>query len=143
MKLSPLNRTIDFRNSPQKEINEIYRSWVKYLITKTRDTKKYSLLFSENISYGFRRNLWGLKPFSIFLIVTTIISNYFYQIINNDFKSLLPILLDFVVSELILFVLCIIWVFIINKSWIKIPAFAYAERLLETIDTLERESETP
>jgi hypothetical protein len=27
----------------------------------TRDTKKFNIMFNENVSYGFRRNLSGLK----------------------------------------------------------------------------------
>jgi hypothetical protein len=30
-----------------------------WLLTQTRDTKTFSILFRENISYGFRRNLWS------------------------------------------------------------------------------------
>ncbi|MDH0863643.1 hypothetical protein [Mitsuaria sp. GD03876] len=32
--------------------------WIRH---NTRDVKKFSLLFSENVAYGFRRNLLGLK----------------------------------------------------------------------------------
>jgi hypothetical protein len=33
-------------------------TWIR---ENTRDTKKFDILFNENISYGFRRNLFGLK----------------------------------------------------------------------------------
>jgi hypothetical protein len=32
-----------------------------WLRQSTRDTKKFPLLFSENVTYGFRRNLFGVK----------------------------------------------------------------------------------
>ena len=28
----------------------------------TRDTSRFPLVFAENANYGFRRNLWGLRP---------------------------------------------------------------------------------
>lgn len=43
-----------------------------YLRERTRDQDKYRLIFEENIVYGFRRNLWGLKPLGIALNVLTI-----------------------------------------------------------------------
>lgn len=137
MQLSPVDQTIDFRNARSEDLIEIYRSWTKYLKTMTRDTKKYYLLFKENVSYGFRRNLWGLKPFSLFLIIICILSNYLFQFLDDDFNNIFPLSLNFIISELLLITLLLVWIFIINKDWIKIPAFAYAERLLESIDLIK------
>lgn len=38
-----------------------------WLRENTRDTETFKLLFNENISYGYYRNLLGLKPFGILL----------------------------------------------------------------------------
>lgn len=43
----------------------IYTSAGNMLRDATRDTKKFALLFKDNISYGFRRNGFGLKPIGI------------------------------------------------------------------------------
>ena len=43
----------------------VYSAWSTYLRVNTRDTKKYSLLLQENINYGYRRNVWGLRPIGI------------------------------------------------------------------------------
>lgn len=57
--------------SPEEEqtdpamADQVYSAWSSYLRVHTRDTKKYSLLFQENISYGYRRNLCGLRPLGI------------------------------------------------------------------------------
>ena len=51
--------------SPEEEAQDpqaadhVYDSCVKYLIQKTRDHKQFPLLFHENVSYGFRRDLLG------------------------------------------------------------------------------------
>lgn len=38
-----------------------------WLRTKTRDTKKFPILFADLCSYGYRRNLLGLKPVGLLL----------------------------------------------------------------------------
>jgi hypothetical protein len=38
-----------------------YKRCGDWLRENTRDTKKFKILFEENITYGFRRNLLGLK----------------------------------------------------------------------------------
>jgi hypothetical protein len=34
------------------------------------------------------------------------------------------------------------WIFIIKASWVRVPAFAYAERLLESTENLSRPRKT-
>jgi len=140
LELVTIKKEIDFKKSAKKEIDEIYRAWTKYLKTKTRDTKKYSLVYKENVSYGFRRNLWGLKLFSIILIIINIVANYSFQSVKHGFKNLTAFPLEFFISEFLLFALLIIWVVLITRNWVKVPAFAYAERLLEAVDSIEKDN---
>ena len=58
---SILSTENDEQTNPQHTDN-IYSSWTKYLIAQTRDQNQFPLLINENIDYGFRRNLLGLKP---------------------------------------------------------------------------------
>jgi hypothetical protein len=44
-----------------KAADECYARGGTWLRENTRDTKKFRVLFNENISYGFRRNLLGLR----------------------------------------------------------------------------------
>ncbi len=122
-------------NNPN-EADEIYRAWIQFLITKTRDTKQYGLLFKENINYGFRRNLWGLKKIAIILIVLLIIFNYSFWIYKIKLWN--PILLPsaFIYSTGVLVLILSFWLFIVSRSWVKSVAFSYASRLCETIETL-------
>lgn len=116
--------------------DEVYKSWTKLLLSKTRDTSKFNLLFSENINYGFRRNMYGLKPFSIIVIlllcVVIWISNY---LTNNGFNFMDKSTL---VQQFILMISLVFWVFVVSKEWIKVPAFSYGERLLETINEIKK-----
>lgn len=122
-------------NEPEKA-DEVYKAWTKYLINQTRDTKKYSLLFYENTSYGFRRNLLGLKPFALFLTVILLAGNYLFWATKNKSWSPVTMPLSFQISSGILFCILLIWLFLITSDWVKLIAFAYAERLCESIDSL-------
>jgi len=125
--------------SSPEEADVAYQAWVKFLIAKTRDTKKYPLLFSENINYGFRRNLWGLKRYAIGLLLILMGLTYLYYTIRTKVYSPLNFPLLFIVAEAGLAALICLWVFIVTASWVKIPAFAYAERLLESVESLKKE----
>lgn len=136
LELSPVEEGIDFKEDDELEhLNEIYRAWSKYLITKTRDTKQFSLIFKENISYGFRRNIWGLKPIAIPIILISLVANYLFQAVTIGYSNFSLFPAEFHASEILLIILLILWVFVITSDWIKIPAFAYATRLFEAIDS--------
>lgn len=110
----------------------IYESCTNYLIAKTRDTEKYNLLFKENISYGFRRNLWGMKNWGISILLITLILHFLIatKVLNNF--SLKPT--KDVYLYLLLLLDLIFWLFIVNPNWIKTVAFEYAKRLYETLN---------
>ena len=42
-----------------------YDSANRWLLEHTRDRARFDLLFTENMNYGFRRNLLGLKPIAL------------------------------------------------------------------------------
>ncbi|MEN2402596.1 hypothetical protein GKZ90_0022595 [Flavobacterium sp. MC2016-06] len=118
-------------NSDILNADGIYDSCAKYMISKTRDTNVYYLLFKENISYGFRRNLWGMKSWSISILIITLFIHLIFA--TTSFSEF-----SFSNSEigLIVFLLFLLffWIFIITRGWIKIAAFAYAERLFEGLN---------
>ena len=47
-----------------------YRRATLALIEATRDEARFPLIFAENTNYGFRRNLWGLKPIGVSIAAT-------------------------------------------------------------------------
>ncbi len=132
--LAPLDNIIDFKTGNQQGIENAYRYWSKFLISKTRDVKKFNLLFKENINYGFRRNLWGLRNLSLIFIPLCVVSNYLYQGIINGFLAFETFPIEFFLTEAILLILFLLWIFIFTSGWVKVPAFAYADRLLESMD---------
>lgn len=136
--LFPVQHIMDanFEMTNPIEADHVYKAWTGYVINHTRDTNKYSLVFRENMSYGFRRNLWGLKPFALILIFMLAIGNYFYfGFLLSDWRLICFPFLFFVIEFLLLTLACF-WVFIVTKKWISIPGFAYGERLHQAIDML-------
>ncbi len=129
--------------SPSKEVerldseyaDDVYRSWTRFLINSTRDTSRFPLVFRENVNYGFRRNLWGMKVSAISLIVILmaglLVYNYF-QVPKEVFPK------TFFIAEGLLLIFLLFWLIKVRKSWVKIPAFAYAHRLIDAVELIEK-----
>lgn len=112
----------------------LYESSIAFLIEKTRDRKKFELLFDENCNYGFRRNLWGMRPLglalaSIGLVALAVL--FGWQVRANVVNPT-------TIACLAMTVLLLLgWIFWFTPGWVRIPAEAYAERLLASCDVLE------
>lgn len=59
--------------SDSESADKTYDTCIKFLIGKTRDTSKFSLIYKENCNYGFRRNLLGMKPYGITISTLSIL----------------------------------------------------------------------
>lgn len=129
----PVPTTSDsvFESQFPAEADEIYAAWSHYLRVETRDTKTWNLVFKENINYGFRRNLWGMKPAAIMLLLLLGIGNYFYNVYIYEDYNILCFTKSFWLTNGILVAFLGLWIFIITKEFVRVAAFAYAERLLE------------
>lgn len=122
-----------------KRADDIYGMCVKFLISQTRDQKRFCLVFKENKSYGFRRNLWGMKPLGISIASMALISSAARLWI--EWQRTGVIMTNTSASVLIILVFLLLWIFWVIPIWVRIPADAYAERLLETCEQLQPPSE--
>lgn len=120
-----------------KASDEIYRAWTKFLISNTRNVKDFPLLLKENTSYGFRRNLWALKPSAITLVLSLIVVNYLVSFRDVGLYDPFKFLDQFWYVNSSLLLILVFWIFIINRDWVKVPALAYAQRLCESVDQLK------
>ena len=132
----------------------VYDSCVRFLLSKTRDHKRFSLLFEENCNYGFRRNLFGMKPIGITITIVCsslvslrlilAIESYslmlnssanrliqYWRVLNSP--SLPPLLIPCLLANLSLLSVWLLW---IDSSWVKVAANAYAARLIESCENL-------
>lgn len=115
--------------------DQVYDRCVSYLREKTRNRTVFPLVFEENCNYGFRRNLWGMKPMGLALATlgAVVVCGLLY-VNYRATQTLTPPLA--VVSGIGNLLLVYGWVFLITPSWVKITADAYAERLLAASDEM-------
>jgi hypothetical protein len=109
-------------------------SAVRWLLEKTRDTTVYSLIFKENISYGFRRNCLGMKPVGLFVAVLCVM--YWSVQIYFAYTDAYGIDPTHMIGLSTCIFLLIWWLFIVGDSWVKEAGNAYAKALLGSIDTM-------
>ena len=115
--------------------DEIYEACVTLLREKTRDKKQFPLVFDENCSYGFRRNLWGLKPLGIAVSVVAVVAVVALPLVEPTVWS--TALKDrMLVPLLVNLVLVVGWLSVVTPRWVKLAADAYGQRLLESCERL-------
>ena len=112
--------------SPE-DADDVYNAYVRHLRDATRDKQQYPLVFEENVSYGFRRNTWGLKPYGIAFALIGTAGAAFNLFRYHDGPNLGLAIASTTVSALLL----LFWLSWVNPNWVRIPAKAYAERLIE------------
>jgi len=112
----------------------LYEAYCNLLLERTRDTKIHRLLFEELISYGFRRNLYGMKSIAVLLasLCTAVESVSLY----SAFRSTHQVETGKAIFLALSLFLLLCWLFAITPSWVKRAADSYAERLLAASENL-------
>jgi len=112
-----------------------YDSVCLYLRDSTRCKSTFPLVFAENVNYGFRRNLLAMKPAGIFMSLAGTMSGLVATVVGMNGISASPPPAPFVAAILNATMLTW-WCLRINPEWVRVAAFAYAERLLGACDSL-------
>lgn len=121
------------RLDPQRA-DHAYEACTRFLINATRDRGRFPLVFEENANYGFRRNLWGMRPAGIAFagagaVVAVWVAVAGWQ--NGDGLWIVSGAIALINASLLTW-----WLVRIRPIWVLLPARAYAERLLEACDSL-------
>lgn len=114
----------------------VYATAGAWLVANTHSTEEFRVLFADNINYGFRRNLLGLKPFAVggALLSAALVAicwRYGWPLPQPSAASVQAGLCSVTLYLLLM-------LFVVRPTWVKRAADAYAERLLETTDRLLR-----
>jgi hypothetical protein len=112
--------------------DQTYAAWSAFLRVNTRDKKKYALLFQENVSYGYRRNAWGLRPLGI--VASLISALAALTVVCLRYRRSGIVAEGMAAAATLSVVFLLLWVFRFTSDWVHVPAQAYAERLMETIE---------
>ena len=115
-----------------------YTEATRRLIALTTDRARFPLVFAENLNYGMRRNLLGLRAIGIVVCLVTILattvllglaSGHFSQRAGRYAPGLGVALIEL-----------IFWIAVVSEDWVRIPADAYASRLMESVELLVRDA---
>jgi hypothetical protein len=130
--------TIESEKTNPVEADDSYRGAVEWLLEATRNEKRFPLVQIENISYGFRRNLLGLKLPALFLIAMCVIANVFLCVrdLNGDVTRFWA---GYLVG-LALVTAGLVWLIVIRMSFVEDAGRTYALRLLAQCDSLQSRS---
>jgi hypothetical protein len=116
------------------EADARYDEAVEALRALTRDPERFKLVFEENVSYGWRRNSYGLRPVAISIALLVLVATAcVLAFAGGSFPSRAgrwtPAL---VISTLAL----IWWTFVITEDWVRSAAELYSDKLFEATHAL-------
>lgn len=134
--------SVDDENANPAAADQTYASATKWLIEKTRDPVRYSLLLKENYSYGFYRNMLGARVLGAAIAVAAIAWVLVELLIGlgthpmSFADKLLTIPLTYKIPLAGSGVVLLMWIFGVSAERARVAAFAYAERLLAACETV-------
>jgi hypothetical protein len=111
-----------------------YEEATRRLISMTRDRRRFRLLFAENVNYGTRRNLLGLRPIGIVIAGTTLVIAGLLTAVAAG--TLADRAARYAPAGVVSIAELILWFAVVTSDWVRIPAEAYADRLMESVDQL-------
>lgn len=139
-KLLELDPSIELPSRAKEEedpsgADEMYDAAVHVLRERTRDRTQFPLVFQALCEYGFRRNLWGLKPIGITFSVIglVVISAIAFVRTSGNLTMIGPMIIAGFLLNAALF---LIWWVRIRPSWVKTAACSYSERLVASLERL-------
>ena len=117
-----------------------YESANRWLLEQTMDRARFELLFTENVNYGFRRNLLGLKPIALgadaiaLLLLIGMAGGSWTGQFASTIETVAP---EWWASLSITAVHTLALVVLIRPKWVRATAETYARQLLAACDSLE------
>ena len=114
-----------------------YKACGTWLRANTRDVKKFPLLFGENVGYGFRRNLFGLKSsaLALNLIVVAICAGLLW------YRGVLDLNNDLTIRTFVVLLVAAIhaayFALVVTKAGVKEAARKYGRELILSTEQLK------
>lgn len=113
-----------------------YESATRWLLEKARDKKKYSMIFNENMGYGFRRNCLGIRWHG-FLLALLSISFLSLTEIKPEFIRIQADAVFIYTAITFSTIMAFWWLISVNQAWVKDSAESYAIRLLAACEQIK------
>lgn len=100
---------------------------VRWLLEHTRPTAAATLLLDENISYGFARNLLGLKPYGLVISGMVCLASAWWLLDTPSGST--PFFLGLILCGASFLVL-LFWLFLVTEKSVENASQVYAEKIL-------------
>jgi hypothetical protein len=128
--------TIQEEGQRSVETDARYDSATRWLRERTRDKGRFPIIFHENVSYGFRRNLYGLKAIGMVLAALTIAANG--ALLYGAVPVAAPVASTTIGASAFAFSILALatWLVIVTPTWVRDASDAYARALLASCDEL-------
>ncbi|MDP9201127.1 MAG: hypothetical protein M3P26_04240 [Gemmatimonadota bacterium] len=126
--------TVDEEVADPSAADDAYETAVAVLRSRTQDSTKFPRVYSENVSYGFRRNVYGLRRWGVGSCAATLFCCLaavapLYR--SGGIPATMVLALPLVAAASAL------WLWRrVNTAWVKVPADAYAERIMHAASEL-------
>lgn len=126
----------------QAGADAFYAQCGNWLRQNTRDTKKFPILFTENITYGFRRNLLGVKALALCLnvIVVTVCTVILWRLMwdtDTPQGSRIAVVLVVAVAHAIYMLLAV------SRAAVWDASTAYGRELILSCESFLAQSSSP
>jgi hypothetical protein len=108
------------------------RSAADWLLMHAKPDAKKTLLFEDNIAYGFMRNLRGLKGIAIGIDALMMMANG--ALIAASWADR-PAVIGGALIEIALLVVLLLWIFFVTEAAVAQASLAYAQRLFSLCET--------
>jgi hypothetical protein len=120
--------------------DQMYASGVSWLLEQTRDRSRFSLLFAENVHYGFCRNSFALRPYAIWMASACLLVVAASQGFNvHDWRAWLRSFpAEAMGGGIAILVALGGWAYLVKEVMVRQAAEAYAQALLRACDTLAK-----
>src|SRR5882672_1537478 len=113
-----------------------YQAGTVWLIEHTRNRQKFPLIFAENVSYGFRRNAFGLRPVAVAIAAVScglvLLRESGVTATGFSLSNFLQISEGSMVALLVCGGMLAVWVWFFTKETVRTAAFDYARALLRS-----------
>jgi|CXWL01.1.fsa_nt_gi hypothetical protein len=126
------------------DADQIYTSAANFLREYTRDKDKFPMIYSDNVAYGFARNLLVLRSVGVGVTWISILLNaalvsFYFITASEGFTEFVVHNISMIIfasgSILVSVILLWIFVFLINDSYVHGRAVRYAKSLLAVCET--------
>lgn len=133
--------TSDEEQNDLVRANDFYLTAGTWLRDQTRDHRAFPILFGENITYGFRRNLLGLKPVALIINTLVLSLSIFIILYHPSYFSKLPDLEEKLLVVIVAVVLhSSFMLFAVSRDGVREASRIYGKQLILSCETLMKKA---